>query len=45
MVDLLDIQTQLDLARFERAQALYRCNKSYIEILLSAGILKEEVMR
>ncbi len=45
IVDLLDVQTQLDLARFERARALYNCNRSYAEILLSAGILKEEVMR
>ncbi len=45
MVDLLDIQTQLDLARFEKAKALHGCTLSYVKMLLSAGVLKEEVER
>ncbi len=45
IVDLLDVQTQLDLARFEKAKALYDCNLSYVQILFAAGVLKEEVER
>jgi len=44
MVDLLDAQRQLELARFDYLQALYRCNLSYGEALFSAGVI-EEVFR
>ncbi len=44
IVDLLDSQTQVELARFDYLQALYRCNLSYGKALLAAGIL-EEVLR
>ncbi|GAB6066199.1 TolC family protein [Aquifex pyrophilus] len=45
MVDLLDAQTQLDMARFEYVKALRDCNIAYAKALYSAGILKEEVLR
>jgi len=45
MVDLLDAQTQLDMARFEYAKALRDCNIAYAKALFSAGMLKEEVLR
>jgi len=45
MVDLLDAQTQLDLARFEYVKALKECNVAYAKALFSAGILKEEVLK
>lgn len=41
MVDLLDAQTQLERARFDYINALYRCNLSYGRALLEAGIIKE----
>ncbi|WP_457600866.1 TolC family protein, partial [Hydrogenivirga sp.] len=41
MVDLLDAQTQLENARFDYIQALYRCNLSYGKALLEAGVIKE----
>jgi len=44
IVDLLDSQTQTELARFDYLQALYRCNLSYGRVLLAAGII-EEVLR
>ncbi len=43
MVDLLDAQTQLDMARFDYVKALRNCNVSYAKVLFSAGMLKEEV--
>ena len=43
MVDLLDAQTQLENARFDYLQALYRCNLSYGKALLGAGIFKEVI--
>ncbi|AAC06879.1 TolC family protein [Aquifex aeolicus] len=45
MVDLLDAQTQLDMARFEYAKALRDCNVAYAKALFSAGLLKEEVLK
>lgn len=44
MVDLLDAQTELDKARFERVQALGACHRSYSEVLFSSGTI-EEVLR
>ncbi|MDW8095972.1 MAG: TolC family protein [Aquificaceae bacterium] len=44
MVDVLDAQTELDNARFERLQAIKACHKAYIDILFSAG-MTEEVKR
>ncbi len=41
IVDLLDVQTQLDMARFNRAKALYNCNRAYLEIYNAAGKLWE----
>ncbi len=41
MVDLLDAQTQLENARLDYIQALYRCNLSYAKALLEAGLIKE----
>ncbi|MFN3504898.1 MAG: TolC family protein [Caldimicrobium sp.] len=41
MIDLLDAQMQLDLARFERIQALKDLHQAYLEILLAGGRLKE----
>jgi len=45
MVDLLDAQTQLDMARFEYAKALRDCNVAYAKTLFAAGLLKEEVLK
>ncbi|MFN3598887.1 MAG: TolC family protein [Aquificaceae bacterium] len=44
MVDILDAQTELDKARFERIEAIKACQKAYVEILFSAGTT-EEVLR
>ncbi len=44
IVDLLDAQTELDKARFERVQALGACHRSYSEVLFSSGTI-EEVLR
>ncbi len=41
VVDLLDAQTQLEKARFDYIQALYKCNLSYGKALLEAGLIKE----
>jgi len=41
IVDLLNVQTQLDMARFRRVEALYQCNKAYLELYNSAGKLWE----
>ncbi|MFN3568063.1 MAG: TolC family protein [Caldimicrobium sp.] len=41
IIDLLDAQMQLDLARFERIQALRDLHQAYLEILLAGGRLKE----
>ncbi|RTZ67145.1 MAG: hypothetical protein DSZ30_06050 [Aquificaceae bacterium] len=41
IVDLLDVQTQLDNARFERAKALYECNKAYLKLYNTAGKIWE----
>lgn len=43
MLDLLDAQTQLDLARFERIQALKDLHQAYLEILLAGGKLKDSL--
>ena len=45
MVDLLDAQTQLDMARLDYVKALRDCNVARAEVLFAGGILKEEVMR
>ncbi len=41
MLDLLDAQSQLDLARLERIQALRELHQAYLEILLAGGRLKD----
>lgn len=41
IVDLLDAQTELDRARFERFQALNHCQKAYANLLYSAGLIRE----
>lgn len=43
MIDLLDAQTQLDLARLEKIEALKACQEAYIQILLTGGVLKENL--
>ena len=43
IVDLLDVQSQLDMARFERAKALYECNKAYLDLYNTAGKILEVV--
>lgn len=43
ITDVLDSEVQLDKARFDYAKALYDCNKAYIDMLYSAGKLKEVV--
>jgi len=43
IVDLLDVQTQLDMARFEEAEALYQCNKAYLELYYNAGKILEVI--
>jgi len=41
MLDLLDAQTQLDQARFERIQALKEVHEAYAGLLYAGGVLKE----
>ncbi|SNZ12130.1 Outer membrane protein TolC [Hydrogenobacter hydrogenophilus] len=41
IVDLLDAQTELDRARFEKLQALNNCQKAYANLLYSAGLIRE----
>ncbi len=41
IVDLLDATAQLELAKFDYINALYRCNLSYGKALYEAGIIKE----
>ena len=41
IVDLLDVQAQLDKARFERAKALYGCIKAYLKLYNTAGKMWE----
>ncbi len=41
MVDILDAQTELDKARFERVQAINACHKAYMDILYNAGSVEE----
>ena len=43
IVDLLDVQAQLDKARFEKVQALYKCNKAYLDLYNTAGKILEVV--
>lgn len=43
MIDLLDAQTQLDLARLERLQALKDLHQAYLELLLAGGKLKDSL--
>lgn len=43
IVDLLDVQSQLDMARFEKAKALYECNKAYLDLYNTAGKIWEVV--
>ncbi len=45
MVDLLDAQTQLDMARLEEVRALTDCWKAYARLRHSLGTLLEEVQR
>lgn len=41
MLDLLDAQSQLDVARYERIEALKEVNEAYAELLYAAGMLRE----
>ncbi|ADC89434.1 outer membrane efflux protein [Thermocrinis albus DSM 14484] len=41
MVDLLDAQTELDKARFDLVKATGECNKAYVRLLHTAGVLGE----
>jgi outer membrane protein TolC len=41
IVDLLSVQSQLDMARFQKVEALYKCNRAYLELYNSAGKLWE----
>ncbi len=41
MIDLLDAQTELDRARFDRIKALNACQKSYSNLLYYGGVLRE----
>ncbi|MCS7149469.1 MAG: TolC family protein [Caldimicrobium sp.] len=41
MLDLLDAQTQLDLARFERVEAIKNLHLSRFQVLLAGGVLRE----
>lgn len=43
IVDLLDVQSQLDMARFDRVKALYNCNKAYLDLYNTAGKILEVV--
>lgn len=43
MIDLLDAQAQLDLARLEKVEALKACQEAYVQILLAGGILRENL--
>lgn len=45
MVDLLDAQTQLDMARLDYVKALRDCNVARAQVLFAGGILKEEVAK
>ncbi len=41
ILDLLDAQTELDKARFERIEALKDVYESYAELLFASGLIKE----
>ncbi len=41
MVDLIDAQTQLEMARLDHLEALRRCHISYAKALFSAGLIRE----
>lgn len=41
IVDLLDAQTELDKARFEKVQALKACHTAYAELLFASGSIRE----
>ncbi len=41
MLDLLDAQTQLDQARFEKIEALKELYEAYAELLFASGLIKE----
>ncbi len=41
ILDLLDAQTELDKARFERIEALKEVYESYAELLFASGLIKE----
>ncbi len=41
MVDLLDAQTQLDLARFERIEAIKACHEAFAKVLLASSSFEE----
>jgi len=43
IVDLLDVQTRLDMARFEKVRSLYECNKAYLDLYNTAGKIWEVV--
>jgi len=41
MVDLLDAQTQLDLARFERIEAIKACHEAFAKVLFASSSFEE----
>jgi outer membrane protein TolC len=41
MVDLLDAQTQLDLARFERIEAIKACHEAFAKLLFASSSFEE----
>ncbi len=43
MVDLLDAQNQLDLARFERIEAIKDCHEAYAKYLLASSTFEEGI--
>jgi outer membrane protein len=45
MVDILDAQTELDMAKFEEVKALVDCWKAYARLKHSVGTILEEVQK
>jgi len=45
MVDILDAQTELDMAKLEEVKALVDCWKAYARLKHSVGTILEEVQR
>jgi len=45
MVDILDAQTELDMAKLEEVKALVDCWKAYARLKHSMGTILEEVQK